>query len=390
MAHTKQMHLDPAHWYRWWTLHLRWWRDDAVLLLRRTASEFLDDHCTQLAASMSYYIFFSLFPLMILAVSILGLILQDADLRADVVDELLELLPESFGSVREDLESLIDPIASGRSALGLTAVIGLIWGASGMMSALRYSLDTAWDSEVRRPFVRGKLVDLALIGGVGLLLTLSISLTAVLHIARNVSDDVSDWLGPLGGSAPLAADFAIVLAPWALTTLTFAVLFKFATTIRVRWRDIWVGALVGAGLFEVLKYGFAVYLRNFSNYDAVYGSLGAVVALLFFVYLSSCVLLLGAEMAAEWPRVMHGHYDQELDSVTGGRRGPWYRRVLLAGLGLVTHRQPVPENTPDPEASARRAERRAEARAELRSEVSQNRPTPTPPDADQSPTPPPQ
>ena len=242
---------------------------------------------------MSYYILFSIFPLAILLVSIAGLILTDDALRDRVVDALLEALPVSSGAAREDLEGLIDPIAHGRSAVGLISILGLLWGASGMMGALRYSLNTAWDHEYRRPFVRGKLVDFGLVLGVGGLLTLSIAATMLLQVARNVSGDVADALGPFGPGAGGLVTVIALLAPFLLTTTTFVLVFTVVPSLRVRKRDALAGALLSGVLFELLKHSFAWYLRNFSNYDAVYGSLGATIALLFFIYLSACVLLLG-------------------------------------------------------------------------------------------------
>ena len=210
-----------------------------------------------------------------------------------VVDALLEALPVSSGAAREDLEGLIDPIAHGRSAVGLISILGLLWGASGMMGALRYSLNTAWDHEYRRPFVRGKLVDFGLVLGVGGLLALSIGATLLLQVARNVSGDVADALGPFGSGASALVTVIALLAPFLLTTTTFVLVFTLVPSVRVRKRDALAGALLSGVLFELLKHSFAWYLRNFSNYDAVYGSLGATIALLFFIYLSACVLLLG-------------------------------------------------------------------------------------------------
>ena len=356
--------LDPlrqrwSRWRRWLVLHLGWWRTDLKLLAKRSVSEFLDDHCAQLAASMSYYVFFSLFPLAILAVSVVGVLLTDDALRERVIDELFNLLPSGAG--REDLESLIGPIASGRSAVGVISVVGLIWAATGMMSALRFSLDTAWDMEFRRPFVRGKLVDLGLVLGVGGLLTISVAATAVLQVGRDVSDSVADSLGPFGAEASGLFRVLAVLVPFLLTWTTFTIIYKVVPSVTTRVRDVVAGALVGALLFEALKHGFAFYLRNFSNYDAVYGSLGAAIALLFFVYLAACVLLFGAEIAAEWPRVMYGHYDEEEEEAEAASLR---ERVLNVAARQIRHDQPIPDNLPDEQARAARSERRAAERSE--------------------------
>lgn len=359
-----KMHIDIKHWLLWWSLHLRWLLDDLRLLAARVVREFLDDHCTQLAASMSYYIMFSLFPLAILLVSIAGLILTNQEVQDRFVDGLLAALPVSEGAGRESLHALIDPIAQGRSAIGLISIVGLVWGASGMMGALRHSLNVAWDHEHRRPFVRGKLIDFALVLGVGYLLTMSIAITILLRVARDLSGDVASALGPFGPGASELVNFISILIPFLLTAMTFTLVFKLIPSVPVRTRDAISGAVLSAALFELLKHAFAFYLRNFSNYDAIYGSLGATIALLFFIYLGSCVLLLGAELAAELPRVLQGHYDDELDSVTGGRSGPWYRRALLAATGLVLDDADHADKAADPEALAARRDRRAEERSE--------------------------
>ena len=352
-------------WRRWLVLHLGWWRTDLQLLAKRSVSEFLDDHCAQLAASMSYYVFFSLFPLAILVVSIAGVLLTDDSLREEVVDGLFELLPLQSGAGKEDLEQLIEPIADGRSAVGVISVLGLIWAATGMMSALRFSLDSAWDLEFRRPFVRGKLVDLGLVLGVGGLLTISIGATAVLQVGTDVSDSVSDSLGPFGAEATGFFRLVTVLLPFLLTWTTFTIIYKVVPSVTTRVRDVVAGALVGALLFEALKHGFAFYLRNFSNYDAVYGSLGAAIALLFFVYLAACVLLFGAEIAAEWPRVMYGHYDDE-DDEAEEETGPTTlrERVRQAAARQLIHDQPIPTNAPDEGARTARQERRSAERSQ--------------------------
>ena len=347
---------------RWLVLHLGWWIADLQLLARRSVSEFLNDHCAQLAASMSYYVFFSLFPLAVLLVSITGLVLTDDSLREQVVDELLDLLPLQAGAGREDLESLIEPIASGRSALGVVSVVGLIWAATGMMSALRFSLSTVWHREFRRPFLRGKLVDLGLVVGVGGLLTVSIGATAVLQVGRDVSDSVADSLGPFGAEATGLFRAIAVLLPFLLTWFTFTIIYKVVPSVTTRIRDVIAGALVGALLFEVLKLLFAVYLRNFSNYDAIYGSLGAAIALLFFVYLAACILLFGAEIASEWPRVMYGHYDDEEESTD--EAASLRERALGVAARQLRHDRPIPAHLPDDQAAAARAERRAAERSE--------------------------
>ncbi len=324
--------------------HLRWWAGDLWTLAHRAVAGFFRDHCPQLAASMSYYVFFALFPLLILVVSVAGVLLTDDLLRERVVDRLYDLLPAGAG--REDLEALIDPIATGRSAVGVVSVLGLFWASSGMMAALRFSMETIWHRESRRPFLRGKLVDFGLVLSVGALVALSIASTAVLQVGREVSEAFSDTLGPFGAEASGIFSVFSWLLPFMLTFVTFTLIYKVVPSVPTRFRDVWVGAVVAAALFEALKLLFAVYLRNFSNYDAVYGSLGAAIALLFFVFLGACTLLFGAEIASEWPRVMRGHYDHAPSS---GASDPWRTRLGELVARQIRHESPADNHNPTPE-----------------------------------------
>ena len=291
------------------------WEHDFVRLVRRVAREFNDDHCTQLAASISYYVLFSFFPLAILAVSIIGLVSTDPAVREQVIDAILDLLPVSIGAGREQLESVLDPISRGRSAIGLISVFGLLWSATGMMAALRHALDQAWDLTFRRPFIRGKLVDVALVAAVSVFLAGSFAVTLFVRATEGARADIEAALG--GVVADVAVQAAVVILPGLLTFATFTAIFKLVPSIEVRLRDALPGAFVAAVLFEALKNGFAFYLANFASYDLVYGSLGALIALLFFVYLGALVLLLGAEISSEWPRVFRGHTAEEIRRATG-------------------------------------------------------------------------
>lgn len=287
---------------------LVWWEHDFVVLVRRVVKGISEDHCTQLAASISYYVLFSMFPLAILVVSIAGVVLTDEALRERTIASLLELLPVSFGAGREQLEEVIEPISQGRSAVGLVAVLGLIWSASGMMASLRYALDQVWDLSFRRPFLSGKAFDIMLVAGVGALIVTSVAMTLLLQLLRHVSEDVADDLGFLGQSTHIALDALILVLPAVLPFITFMVVYVVVPSIRVRPRDALPGALLATLLFEILKNSFTIYLRDFASFDAVYGTLGALIALIFFVFLSSLSMLIGAEVAAHWPRVFRKHH----------------------------------------------------------------------------------
>lgn len=247
-----------------------------------------------MAAAISFHVLFSLFPLAILLVAVLGLVLRDESLRQQVVDFLLRRVPLSPRG-RSDLERLITGVTGGSSALGLLGLLGLAWSASGMMAALRAALNAAWGLEGGRSFVRGKLLDLGLMAALGLLFLLSLGLTVAVRVGREIAGS----LGSFGSGAALVVFALGLLLPLCLSFLSFLFVYTIVPAARPRAREVWPAALLAAVGLELLTNGFAFYLAYFGSYNAVYGSLGAVVAFLFFVFLAANLLIFGAELASE-------------------------------------------------------------------------------------------
>ncbi len=252
----------------------------------RSVREFLDDRGPQLAAAISFHVLFSIFPLVIVLAGVFGIVVNATGVRADVVDTVVENAPLSEEG-EDDLRRLLEGATGGLSALGLLALPGLLWSASGMMAAIRAALSAAWDVEDRRPFLRGKLVDVLLVLGAGLVVLLSAGLT----VAARTAEEAAGVPVLLPQLAPAAVAFAVVLF-----------LYRVVPATTPRLAHVWPPALLVAIAFVALQNLFAFYLENFGRYNAIYGSLGAVIAFLFFVYLSSNVFLLGAEVGAELAR----------------------------------------------------------------------------------------
>ncbi len=283
----------------------------AILLSRRSVEEFFEDNCTQMAAAISYYVLFSLFPLLIFLVGVLGLFLQNSALQQDIIDGVLDLIPLTEDEGRGDVTEAVEGVAGvGSGVLGVFGLIGMAWSGSNMFGIIRRSINTAYDLEQQRPFVQQKLLDLAMVMGMGFFFLTSVVATTVLRTSRRFSDDIG-VMGDIAENAGLAWDAGSYLIPFGLSFGAFTVMYWVVPATKVRLRDVWLGALVAALLFEIGKSGFALYLENFGNYDVVYGSLGAVATFLFWIYISSIILLFGAEVASEYPRVLRGDYPQD-------------------------------------------------------------------------------
>jgi membrane protein len=301
----------------------------------RSAREFSDDGCTQMAAAISYYVLFSLFPLMILAVGVTGLLLQDSQFQDDLIDFLQDQLPVDSGG-EEDIADQVSAVAGvGSGALGLFGLLGMAWAGSGMFGVIRRSLNRAFDIEAGRPFVRQKLVDFAMMAVLGLLFLASITATGILRLARAATDDVP-VAGDLATEIGFAWDITSFLLPVALSWMAFFLLYWLVPTKHVRKREALVGAVLASVLWECAKVGFAIYVENFGNYDAVYGSLGSVIIFLFLVFISANILLLGAEVASEYPKVVAGAYDGRRAKVpTADSLTPWSIRIRRLGVTIV-------------------------------------------------------
>jgi len=291
--------------------------------------EFFADGCPQRAAALSYFTLFSLFPLAILSVVAFGVVVDDDAARDRVISLVLERIP--VGAGREELERVLRSVTAQVGGFGLVGLVGLLFAAGGVMGAVRQALNAAWDVTDPRPPLQGKLVDLVLVLGVGLLIATSLVMTLALRVIGALGTELAD-LGQLGELAAGTLGWLAQLAPTALAFVVFAGLFRVVPAAQTRLRDVWPGAVFAAVGFELAKTAFAFYVSTVADYGAVYGPLAAVIAFLLFVYVAANVFLLGAEVASEWPAVR-----DEPAAPTSGR--PWGARIRRALRGLVMRQQ---------------------------------------------------
>lgn len=273
-------------------------------LISNAVPAFAFHRCIQLAASMAYYALLSVFPTAIVLAAAVGFVLDDPGSREDVVNYLLAELPLTDDGGRDDIERLLDGVIANSGTLGAIGLAGLLFTASSLISATRNSVNVIFSNEVRRGAVRGKALDVALVLGLGILFAASFAITLITQLNLEFGGRIGDAIeGVFRASG--------ALLPLALSALVFLVLYRVLPTDRPTLRDIWPGVVVASLGYELLKRGFSVYLDNFANYSAIYGSLGAIIAFMVFVWLASMVFLFGAEMAAIWPGARRGDYDPD-------------------------------------------------------------------------------
>ena len=280
-----------------------------------------------MAASISYYALFSLVPLIVLAVAIFGIVLRNAVIQEKLIAAIVDALPLSEGDVAE----VVIGATSLSPQLAIISFIAVIWTSGALAGALRLSLNVAFDTEKRHPALRGKLVDYALVPILGIPVMGSLILSAFWQILEQkmegfpFADDLN-WIWSL----------TTIFVSLMLTFITFSLFYRIAPNRTVYLRYIWPAAFIAAIAFEIMKYAFGIYLSNFGNYDLIYGALGGVVVLLYWVFLSANIFILGAEIANQIPRVLHKQSRRDHIVGTGqDSASPWKLvRNFLVGLLL--------------------------------------------------------
>jgi membrane protein len=259
-----------------------------------------EQQMTDRAAALTYFAMMSLFPALLVGVSLLGLFGQQG-LVQDASNYLLEHGADETTAdvVRKTLQNMISASSGALGATLLVSIALALNGASGAFGAAGRALDIVHEVAEGRGFVRRKLTDL--IAALVVIVLFAVVVVAV-FLGGQVADDLFGKIG-LGGTA--ASIWSYARWPMALVaaTVAYGLVYRLAPDIRpptVRW--ITAGAIVGVVLWLALSVGFAIYIRNFATYGAAYGAFGAAIVLLLWLYLSANAFLFGAEVNAELQR----------------------------------------------------------------------------------------
>jgi membrane protein len=269
------------------------WRD----VLGRTVRAFREDNLTDWAAALTYYAVLSIFPALVVLVSILGLAGDSA--TQSVLDNLNQLGP---GPATDIVSGAIREIGSSQSTAGVALIIGLaaaLWSASGYIGAFSRASNIIYEVEEGRPFWKLRPLQLAM--SLFLILLVAVSAIAVV-VTGPVAEQVGELFG-LGGTAVTVWD----LAKWPVIVLIvitlLGVLYYGAPNVRqpgFRW--ITPGGMLGVSLWILASAAFALYVANFGSYNKTYGSLAGVIVFLVWLWISNLAVLLGAELNAELER----------------------------------------------------------------------------------------
>ena len=276
--------------------------DNSVVALGwRVFKELGDDDAAHLSAGVAYYSVFSVFPLLLGLLAISGTVFTSITLQEQFLDYVTESMPGSKEFVTTNIEELV----RFRGALGIGAILGLLWSGSSAFGAMSRAINRAWDVDKDRPFYVAKTLHIIIALGVGILFLLSSFASVAIELLSNYSRD----LGLPGNEFSLGfgfGNFMLKAVPWAITLAVFLLLYRFVPNCKTYWRYVWTGAVVAAILFEASKGIFMWYLVNVANYELIYGSVASMMVLMSWAYVSAFILILGAEISSEYGRMRNG------------------------------------------------------------------------------------
>ena len=265
-------------------------------MLAHTLHQFHENDLFTSSAAMSYFGLMALFPSLLLLLAISNKLAAGSQMLAHAVD----VYPGSAKFLRETIGELSQ---LGYGAI-ITCVVLVLWAGSWVFAVIERALNRIW-AATSRPFLHGRALTIGMVGMVGLLLAFSVGLTSFMLNLRDIANRLSPRQlerYPLlisVGSAFWQILFAAL--SYLVTVALFVLVYRFMPRVQVTLKDTLPGALLGGVLWEIAKYIFAVSLSYF-HYDQIYGSVGAVVAVLTWSYVSSLILMFGAQLTAVFHR----------------------------------------------------------------------------------------
>lgn len=266
-------------------------------IFRRALAGWWSDDVPRLGASLAYYTLFSLAPVLVVAIAIGGLIFGAEAVRGEIVGQIKGLIGrEGAEAVQAMLEGAARPSTSVPATIA--GVITFFLGATGAFLELQTSLNTIWrvkpkaDGSFLRVLVLQRLISFGLVVALGFLLLTSLLVSTALAAVHN-------YMGNAFPGVVVVWEALNVIISLSVITILFALIYKVLPDRKLAWGDVWVGALVTAGLFTIGKLLIGVYLGT-TGIASTYGAAGSVIVVLVWVYYSAQIILLGAEFTREY------------------------------------------------------------------------------------------
>jgi membrane protein len=261
----------------------------------RTALAFDQDDGAVMSRSIAYYALFSLFPLILVLLSFSGRFLASDDAQQAVIDFVQQYLPGATDILQANMKQVVQA----STTTGILAIVGLIWSASGVFTAIYRSVNRAWGNPKSQLFWAEKLFGVAVVLLFGVLLLGTTIISTIVTVLQRWQETIVSWKPALEPGATLLSGWLPSIAPAVVSVVAFIILYRTIPRNKVRWRDVWLAGLVAGLIWELARQVYTWYLGNIARYSLIYGSVGAIIGFLLWAYLSAMILLIGAEFAAQ-------------------------------------------------------------------------------------------
>jgi membrane protein len=262
-------------------------------MLKSAVADFSSDDAMSLAAALAFYGALSLAPLLLIFLAVTSLL--GPDIQEQMIQQIQSVVGERAGSV---IGEIVQRGGQQRATGWISALVGfaaLLLSATGAFGQMQHSLNRIWDVRPKsggvRMWLRKRLLSLLLMLGIGLVLLLSLGLSAVLN-----------WM--FAGTGSYTWQIVNAAGMLVIYTLLFALIYKVLPDVEISWRDVWAGAIITGVLFEVGRFLIGLYLGR-SSVASPYGAAGSLIVILLWIYYASVIFFFGAELTQTWA-TFHG------------------------------------------------------------------------------------
>ena len=264
-----------------------------ILFLNDAVRGFLHKNCQYLAAAISFYALFSIFPLSLALISVLGFLIGPQIDQGEFVKNIADIIPISGDLISKNLEGILDT----RTITGIVSFLGLVWASSAVFGAIRKGVNTAWGITVPRPFLKERMIDIGLVFGAGLLILIILFTAPIIEVIQEIVKAVSPKQ-----ELPINTFWVVLSNLVSPILIFFSILsiYKWLPNTKINTLYIIPGALLSSICLILAQMLFIWYVTTFSPYNIIYGSVGVLIALLVWVYLSALILLFGAQLSSSF------------------------------------------------------------------------------------------
>jgi membrane protein len=282
-----------------------------LLAAWRGVKELYDSEGLTHAASIAYYTLLSLFPIFLLALFILNELTTDAGERDTVVRFVFRYFPRQFDFISGQLDAFQQQPVT----FGFWGSVALVWASLGVFNAVTAAVNHAWAVEKKRSFLGHRLIGFLMMVSAGLVLMIGLVIASMVRLAETRLGEAfarSTWLDWFSG----------IIASYVATLLLIgcvALIFYFVPNTKVRFRDVWPGAILVGLLWRIAFQLFSWYAADLATWNVIHGSLAAVVVFMLWIYISAVILIYGVEMTASYARLQeaarrHSQLSKELQA----------------------------------------------------------------------------